>query len=224
MRFYFKRFRHLILGVATCLALVGLYSGFLDAQPIQASQPAARLSSPTGSIIGSTASATLSSEFSLVKSVQSNVQSAETRLLAQGMQPGATYVALMSEDNVYPNSPKTFARGTVGAVVSGSRMIVRGSFKTLTSAPRDYATDPVNPPNTNITSAFHIHQGTPMENGPFQYALDVMLDETGRGGDAMGEYTLTSEQLQALSDGRLYVDIHTTKNRGGELRGILMPY
>ena len=140
------------------------------------------------------------------------------------MQPGATYVALMSEDNVVPADPKTFARGTVGAVVSGNRMIVRGSFKTLTSAPRDYATDPVNPPNNSITLAFHSHQGTPMESGPFQYALDVMLDETGRGGLAMGEYTLTSEQLQALADGRLYVDIHTTKNRGGELRGILMPY
>ena len=118
----------------------------------------------------------------------------------------------------------TPARGAVGAVLSGNRLVVRGSFKMLTSDMRDYATDPVNPPNPSITSAFHIHQGTPMENGPFQYALDVTLDDTERSGSAMGEYTLTEEQMRALADNRLYVDIHTTENRGGELRGTLMPY
>ncbi|WP_228024762.1 CHRD domain-containing protein [cf. Phormidesmis sp. LEGE 11477] len=131
----------------------------------------------------------------------------------------------MRESNVVGSSPmNTPARGAVGAVLSGNRLIVRGSFKMLSSDMRDYASDPVNPPNSNITSAFHIHQGSSMENGPFQYALNVMLDDTGHGGSAMGEFTLTPEQMQALADNRLYVDIHTTKNRGGELRGTLMPY
>jgi hypothetical protein len=43
------------------------------------------------------------------------------------------------------------------------------------------------------------------------------------GGRLSGEYTLTPEQLQALSAGQLYVDIHTTQNRAGELRGIFQP-
>lgn len=153
------------------------------------------------------------------------VQQAQAVLVAQGSnRPITSYVAVMSEANVVPNSPKTMARGAVGAAMSGNRLVVRGSFKNLSSSPRNYAADPVNPPNTSITSAFHIHQGSPNENGPFQYALDVMLDNNNKEGSAMGEYTLTSEQMQALADGRLYVDIHTTKNRGGELRGILMPY
>ncbi|NMF85393.1 CHRD domain-containing protein [Nodosilinea sp. P-1105] len=38
-----------------------------------------------------------------------------------------------------------------------------------------------------------------------------------------GEYTLTPEQIQALNNGMVYLDVHTTRYRGGELRGILMP-
>ena len=211
MRLYFKQLRHLMLGLVTCLALIGLGIANLNSTlaVAQASAPVAASSAP----------------FSLVAAAQANVESAQATLIAQGASNLMSYVALMDEDNVVPNEPKTDrARGTVGAVLSGNRLIVRGSFKMLTSSMRDYATDPVNPPNTSITSAFHIHQGSMMENGPFQYALDVTFDETGRSGSAMGNYTLTQEQMQALSNGRLYVDIHTTRNRGGELRGVLMPY
>lgn len=200
MLYYFKQFRHLIIGLATCTLLVSVCTpGF--------------------------SKTTAPSEFSLSTASQANLDAAKATLIAQGASRFTSYVALMDEDNVVPNSPKTDRpRGTVGAVLAGNRLVVRGSFKMLSSEMRDYATDPVNPPNTNITSAFHIHRGTPMENGPFQYALNVMTDDAGRSGSAMGEYTLTQEQLQALSDGQLYVDIHTTRNRGGELRGILMPY
>ena len=212
MHIYLKRFRHLIIGLVTCLALVGLSAsslgGWLGISPAQARASATD--------VGST--------FSFTDSAQANIKAAETRLLAQGSQPYSTYVAIMSEDNVVGSNPMTRARGTVGAVISGNRLVTRGSFNILSSPMRDYATDPVNPPNTDITSAFHIHQGTQMENGPFQYALDVMTGGTERSGSAMGEYMLTQEQMQALADGRLYVDIHTTKNRGGELRGTLMPY
>jgi hypothetical protein len=155
-----------------------------------------------------------------------NLRAARSALVAQGMMNDSMmyYVAVLSQQNVVPGDPMTSARGAVGAVLVGDRLMVRGNFRDLSSPMRDYGMDPLNPPNPNITSAFHIHQGEPTENGPFQYALDVMMDDTGRGGSAMGEYTLTPEQQQALADGRLYVDIHTTMNRGGELRGILMPY
>ena len=216
MRNLSKTMRLLLVSTLTCLFLIGVFSPTWG-------RAVAALSSPSST---NPALQMAEADRFLGQALTANLQQAQTTLLAQGASGTMlqSYVAAMSENNVVSNDPKTMARGAVGAALSGNRLIVRGSFKNLTSPPRDYATDPVNPPNTSITSAFHIHQGTPNENGPFQYALDVMLDETGRGGSAMGEYMLTPEQLQALADGRLYVDIHTTQNRGGELRAILMPY
>lgn len=165
-----------------------------------------------------------------LQTLVANLNDARSTLLAQGTSSSnlMSYGAVLRPYNVVPMTPaasdKGSPRGAVGAALAGDRLVVRGSFKNLSSSLRNYATDPVNPPNPNITSAFHIHRGMPTENGPFQYALEVMLDDTGMGGMAMGEYTLTPEQLQALNNGMLYVDIHTTKNRGGELRGVLMPY
>lgn len=162
----------------------------------------------------------------LGQQVDANLAAARSTLLAQGMplQPMMTYVAILTPQEVVPNAPRSSdARGVVGAVLAGDRLVVRASFRELSSGLRNFQTDPVDPPNPNITSAFHIHRGSPMENGPFQYALEVMLNEMGMGGDARGEFTLTAEQLQALNDGMLYLDLHTTRYRGGELRGILMP-
>lgn len=154
------------------------------------------------------------------------LQEAESVLLAQGMEsaPMTRYVAVLTRDEVMPMASSTNAFGAAGAVLMGDRLVVRGDFSNLTSPLRDYATDPLNPPNPNITSGVHIHRGAATGNGPFQYALQVMPAESGMQGRFMGEYTLTSEQLQALSNGMLYVDIHTKQNRGGELRGIFKPF
>lgn len=207
MRNLTKTMRLLLTSTLTCLLLTGLLSSSWS----QAVAAISRNVSHTDNFLGQ---------------ADATVYQAQAVFVAQGSSnmPLTSYVAIMSEANVVPKSPKTMARGTVGAAMSGNRLVVRGSFKNLSSPPRNYAADPVSPPNTNITSAFHIHQGNPNENGPFQHALDVMLDNNNKEGSAMGEYILTPEQMQALADGRLYVDIHTTKNRRGELRGILMPY
>ncbi len=148
----------------------------------------------------------------------------EATLVAQGagmgpMDLSQRYVAILTADSVVPNTPMTEARAVAGAVLVGDRLIVRGDFSSLSSDFRDYSTDPVSPPNPNITSAVHIHLGEPGKNGPFQYALTIMLNPNGLGGRLMGEYTLSSEQLQALQAGNLYMDFHTKKNRAGELRG-----
>lgn len=157
--------------------------------------------------------------------LMADLQAAESVLTAQGMSDSSLqlYAAILMKNNVVPNTPSTMATGVAGAALAGDRLIVRGDFGGLSSALRDYETDPVDPPNPNITSAAHIHRGEPNQNGPFQYALTVMLDDTGLGGRLSGEYTLTPEQLQALSNGQLYVDIHTKQNRAGELRGIFRP-
>lgn len=207
-----KRVRHFLLATWTCFLLVTLsapaFSYLTSALPIQGPQAAADL------------------QFSSGRMLDDSLMSLKSELMAQGISSTSmvTYGTVLSDDNVVPNSPNTNARGAVGAVLVGDRLVVRGSFSDLTSQMRDYATDPVNPPNTNITSAFHIHMGPSTENGPFQYALDVAPDGTGRSGSATGEYMLTAEQVQALQNGMLYSDLHTIDNRGGELRGILMPY
>lgn len=146
--------------------------------------------------------------------------------LAQGMMMDKAtkrYEAVLSGKDVVPNAASTSATGKVKAMLKGDRLTVQGSFADLSSPLRDYVTDPVNPPNPKITSAVHIHRGDPAQNGPFQYALTVNLNKSGMGGKLSGTYTLTSEQIQALSEGKLYIDLHTQKNRAGELRGILQP-
>jgi hypothetical protein len=130
------------------------------------------------------------------------------------------YIAALTSMEIVPMAPSTNATGEVEAMLVGDRLMVQGNFSQLSSPLRDYATDPLDPPNPNITSGIHIHQGKSTENGPFQYALRVSPDESGLQGQFMGEYTLTSEQKQALVNDILYMDIHTQQNRAGELRGV----
>jgi hypothetical protein len=203
---------NLLLGIVTCLLLISLSTPIF-------SQTLSDL------VVRSSANSTASGL--IHDHVVSSLRDAESVLVTQANMSNAdvkSYVAVLTKGNVVPTTPSGFAFGAAGAALMGDRLVVRGDFSNLTSSLRDYSTDPVNPPNPNITSGVHIHQGEPTINGPFQYALEVMLDQTGKGGRFAGEYTLTSEQMQALADGMLYMDIHTTQNRGGELRGILMPY
>jgi hypothetical protein len=130
------------------------------------------------------------------------------------------YIAALTSMEIVPMAPSTNATGEVEAMLVGDRLMVQGNFSQLSSPLRDYATDPLDPPNPNITSGIHIHQGKSTENGPFQYALRVSPDESGLQGQFMGEYTLTSEQKQALVNDIFYMDIHTQQNRAGELRGV----
>jgi hypothetical protein len=133
------------------------------------------------------------------------------------------YSVNLSNSGVVPNAPSTSAMGMAEATLMGNRLMVKGRFSGLSSALRDYTTDPTNPPNPKITSAVHIHRGEATENGPFQFALNVMMSEKGMSGQFNGEYTLSSEQLQALMAGNLYIDLHTKQNRAGELRGYFRP-
>ena len=195
-----KQRLYLILSAIACLVVVGI-STF--SQPVYSQQ------------------ATLQT----VQLASEVVHRAESDLIAQGMDSSALtrYVAVMTKDEVIPAASSN-AFGAAGAVLMGDRLIVRGDFSNLSSLLRDYATDPLNPPNPKVTSGIHIHRGEPTANGPFQYALQVSPGGNGTQGRFMGEYTLTSEQLQALANGKLYVDIHTKQNRTGELRGIFKPY
>ncbi len=191
---------HFVLGALTCLSLVGLST------PSLAQAVSGRMRPADPAPIA-------------------EVRQAETVLLAQGMTRSSLqrFSATLSRGAVVGASPSGRATGVAGAVLAGDRLVVRGDFRNLAGPLRDYTVDPTDPPNPNITSAVHIHRGEPTANGPFQYALTVTM-RGDRDGRFAGEYTLTPEQRQALESGNLYLDLHTTRNRAGELRGVLRPY
>lgn len=206
MNRYKRLLFNVLLGVATCLLLTNI------AAPMMAG--------------AKTAESALQNE-NIVRYEQEAlaflVSQGET--LSQESSPRPTLMRFntsLTGKSIVPKPVSTRATGEVGAVLVGNRFVVRGGFRNLSSALRNYATDPLSPPNPNITSAVHIHQGVAKENGPFQYALQVEVNSAeGRSGTFRGEYALTPEQISALMDGRIYVDLHTKARRGGELRGII---
>ena len=215
----------LMLGLITCLMIVGVSTPSLS-------------KSVDSNLFVPTATASHSMSAAIAPQLTRHLQEAETVLLAQtepapapttdtAPMPSAImvkYVAVMTGNNVAPSPASTYAFGSAGAALIGNRFVIRGDFSGLSSPLRDFATDPVNPPNPNVTSGIHVHRGEPSKNGPFQYALTVETGADQLSGRFKGEYMLTEEQLQALSNGTLYMDLHTKQNRVGELRGIFKAY
>jgi hypothetical protein len=65
----------------------------------------------------------------------------------------------------------------------------------------------------------HIHRGAKATNGP----VIVPLDKKGDTYSVPAGRKLTPEQMQDLKKGNLYVNVHTDRNKGGEVRGQLQP-
>jgi CHRD domain len=65
----------------------------------------------------------------------------------------------------------------------------------------------------------HIHRGAKGTNGP----VIVPLDKNGDTYSVPGGRKLTAEQIKDLKAGNLYVNVHTAKNKGGEVRGQINP-
>jgi len=65
----------------------------------------------------------------------------------------------------------------------------------------------------------HIHRGAKGTNGP----VIVPLDKNGDTYSVPAGRKLTAEQIKDLKAGNLYVNVHTAKNKGGEVRGQLQP-
>ena len=65
----------------------------------------------------------------------------------------------------------------------------------------------------------HIHRGAKGTNGP----VIVPLDKNGDTYSVPAGRKLTPEQIELLKSGNLYVNVHTARNKGGEVRGQLQP-
>lgn len=110
-------------------------------------------------------------------------------------------VSLSGEQEVPP--VKTMASGS-GMIVVNPDMTVSGSVATM---------------GLDATMA-HIHQAAAGKNGP----VVVPLAKDGdRGWMVPPGAKLTEAQYQAYKAGELYVNVHTAANKGGEIRGQLMP-
>lgn len=95
--------------------------------------------------------------------------------------------------------------GSATATLDGRRLSVTGSFSGL-KAPATVA---------------HLHMGPALgiRGGP---VLDLEVDQAVAGRFS-GQWTLSAEQLQALEDGRLYIQIHSEIAPSGNLWGWLLP-
>jgi hypothetical protein len=65
----------------------------------------------------------------------------------------------------------------------------------------------------------HIHRGAKGTNGP----VIVPLNKEGDTYSVPAGRKLSPQQLEDLKNGNLYVNVHTAKNKGGEIRGQLQP-
>lgn len=94
--------------------------------------------------------------------------------------------------------------GAVTATLSGTRLVVSGTYTGLKSA----------------ATVAHIHEGPRGIPGPPVFDLTA---SGGTSGTISGTLTLTAPQAENLSKGRYYVQLHSEKAPDGNLRGWLLP-
>jgi len=120
---------------------------------------------------------------------------------------------LSGHQQVFPTA--TAASGDLTAMLTGSTLVVTGTFAGL-SSPIDFG----------IAGGAHLHTGLAGQNGPVTFPLIAVpnLDSTEATFPvALNTFQLTPAQVQMLSDRMFYVNIHTHLFPGGEIRGQLLP-
>ena len=114
---------------------------------------------------------------------------------------GPVQVKLSGDQEVPPVTTSGSGSGTITVGDDGS---VSGSVKT-TGVPGTMA---------------HIHEGAPGKNG----GVAIPLEKKGENEWAVpAGAKLSDAQMKAFKEGHLYVNVHTEKNKGGEVRGQLKP-
>jgi hypothetical protein len=119
-------------------------------------------------------------------------------------QSGA-YRARLSPMPVNPQTVKTITGGgEVSVTLTGNKLVVTGSFSGMSSA----------------ATMAHLHNGPPAQPGPVVQQLQVTAAPEGT---VSAELELTPEQVTALQANSLYIQIHSSTNPAGELRGWIFP-
>jgi CHRD domain len=74
---------------------------------------------------------------------------------------------------------------------------------------------------TGPATVAHFHGPAPVgQNAGVQVPVTV---PSAPQGNVAGEATLTDEQMNDLETGKWYFNVHTAQNKGGEIRGQVMP-
>ena len=109
----------------------------------------------------------------------------------------------------------TAAKGEIEAVLTGNTLVVTGEFSGLKGLF-----------DATVAGGSHIHLGLAGQNGGIQIPLVATPDADLHGGNylaVLNTFTLSTDQITALQERRMYVNIHTTLYAGGEIRGQLLP-
>ncbi|MDA7692509.1 CHRD domain-containing protein [Gammaproteobacteria bacterium] len=105
-----------------------------------------------------------------------------------------------------PTTPQTkntiTGSGEVLVSLAGNTLTLTGAFAGMSS----------------VATMAHIHNGPPAQPGPVVAALTAT---EAMDGELTAKIELTDEQLMALKENALYVQIHSATNPAGELRGWL---
>jgi hypothetical protein len=122
-------------------------------------------------------------------------------LVSMSVQAQEVYRARLSP---MPTTPQSVAditgEGEVILTLNGNALSVEGNFSGMSSA----------------TTMGHIHNGPPAQPGPVVHRLEITAAPSG---NISAELELTDEQVTALRNNELYVQIHSENNAPGELRG-----
>lgn len=103
-----------------------------------------------------------------------------------------------------PTTPQTVTtitgEGEVILTLEGNTLSVSGNFTGMNSA----------------ATMAHVHNGPPAQPGPVVHQLEVSKMPAG---EISAVLQLTDEQLTALHNNALYIQVHSETNPPGELRG-----
>lgn len=127
----------------------------------------------------------------------------------RGTTPDETVTAALAGENEVP-AVATMASGDATATLTGSTLVVEGSFDALMSDLVEVA-----------GSSAHVHQAAAGANGGVLFSLDVVSTDQ-RSGTFSGESDLSDAEREAFLDGDLYVNVHTAGNTAGEIRAQLV--
>jgi glucose/arabinose dehydrogenase/plastocyanin len=118
------------------------------------------------------------------------------------------FTANLSGDNERPEI-ETDGRGSATFMLVGNQLTFNMEYSNLSS----------------VANNAHIHGPADLDTpaGVMVPLNSFNGGAFGTNGTFSGTVTLTADQVAALVDGRTYVNIHTTKNGGGEIRGQIFP-